>query len=131
MRRLALEPRKDWQKIVESQGFLFHTPDGQCYWNESACYRFTSAEVDAIELASDALNDMCLKAVEHVIAKKLFEKFQIPQSFVPFVTRSWDEDELTIYGRFDLAYDGTSPPRLLEYNADTPTSLLNDLARIV
>ncbi len=29
-----------------------------------------------------------------------------------------------IYGRFDLAYDGQNPPKLLEYNADTPTSLL-------
>ncbi len=124
MRRIAKEPRNDWQSIVESQGFLFHTPDGQCYWNESAAYHFTSAEVDAIERASDALNEMCLKAVEHVIVEKLFEEFQIPPSMVPFVTQSWEADELTIYGRFDLAYDGTSPPRLLEYNADTPTSLL-------
>ncbi|MFI5354527.1 MAG: glutathionylspermidine synthase family protein, partial [Desulfobaccales bacterium] len=28
------------------------------------------------------------------------------------------------YGRFDLAYDGNSHPKLLEYNADTPTMLL-------
>ena len=31
---------------------------------------------------------------------------------------------MTLYGRFDLAYDGTFAPKLLEYNADTPTSLL-------
>ena len=30
----------------------------------------------------------------------------------------------TIYGRFDLAWDGKGPPKLLEYNADTPTALL-------
>jgi glutathionylspermidine synthase len=29
-----------------------------------------------------------------------------------------------LYGRFDVLYDGSSPPKLLEYNADTPTSLL-------
>lgn len=29
-----------------------------------------------------------------------------------------------MYGRFDLAYDGASPPKLLEYNADTPTALI-------
>src|SRR5262249_5641336 len=29
-----------------------------------------------------------------------------------------------IYGRLDLAYDGINPPKLLEYNADTPTALL-------
>ena len=30
----------------------------------------------------------------------------------------------SIYGRFDLAYDGTGYPKLLEYNANTPTGLL-------
>ena len=56
--------------------------------------------------------------------EKNVRSFRIPASFVPFVMQSWEEDELTIYGRFDLAYDGTSPPKLLEYNADTPTALL-------
>jgi glutathionylspermidine synthase len=40
------------------------------------------------------------------------------------VLKSWDRDERTIYGRFDLAYNGRGGPKLLEYNADTPTSLL-------
>src|SRR3546814_13050588 len=26
-------------------------------------------------------------------------------------------------GRFDLSFDGRQPPKMLEYNADTPTSL--------
>ncbi|WP_033340404.1 glutathionylspermidine synthase family protein [Catenuloplanes japonicus] len=29
-----------------------------------------------------------------------------------------------IYGRFDVRYDGDGPPKLLEFNAQTPTSLL-------
>ena len=29
-----------------------------------------------------------------------------------------------MYGRFDLRYDGGGPAKLLEYNADTPTTLL-------
>jgi glutathionylspermidine synthase len=40
------------------------------------------------------------------------------------IERSWENDEPSILGRFDLAYDGHSPPKLLEYNADTPTALL-------
>jgi glutathionylspermidine synthase len=40
------------------------------------------------------------------------------------VAESWGRDEFTVYGRFDLAYDGRNPPRMLEYNADTPTALL-------
>lgn len=47
-----------------------------------------------------------------------------PPWAVPFVRQSWERDEHTIYGRFDLAYDGSGAPKLLEYNADTPTALL-------
>ena len=45
---------------------------------------------------------------------------------VALIERSWAErdDEVSLYGRFDLRYDGAGPARLLEYNADTPTSLL-------
>jgi len=124
MQRLRTTPRPDWQKIVESQGFLFHSPDEQPYWDEGVYYRFTSAEIDAVEKASYALNDMCLKAVQHVIDNKLFERFTIPPPFVDYVVSSWERDEFTLYGRFDLAFDGRNPPKLLEYNADTPTSLL-------
>ena len=51
-------------------------------------------------------------------------ELDIPAPFHEFVARSWERDEHTIYGRFDLAYDGTGPPKLLEFNADTPTALL-------
>src|ERR1700740_969359 len=48
----------------------------------------------------------------------------IPGLAVPLIERSWEAEPPSLYGRFDLAYDGRSPPKLLEYNADTPTSLL-------
>lgn len=125
MQRVRSTPRPGWQKTVESQGFYFHTTeDAQPYWDESACYRFSPAQIDAIERATYALNDMCLKAVQHVIDNDLCDPFQIPQRHWDWVKSSWERDEITIYGRFDLSYDGASPPKLLEYNADTPTSLL-------
>jgi glutathionylspermidine synthase len=37
--------------------------------------------------------------------------------------RSWQDGEPSLYGRYDLRFDGVSPPKLLEYNADTPTAL--------
>ena len=124
MQRFRSQPRHDWQKTVESQGLLFHSPEGETYWDESAYYRFSAGEVDAIEKATYALNDMCLHAVQHVIDNKLFDRFTISPPIANYIARSWDRDELTIYGRFDLAFDGRSLPKLLEYNADTPTSLL-------
>ena len=124
MHRFHSQPRRDWPQIVESQGLLFHTPEGQTYWDESAHYRFSRAEIDAIEKATYALNDMCLHAAQHVITNNLFERFTLSPPIAKYIANSWERDELTIYGRFDLAFDGRSEPKLLEYNADTPTSLL-------
>ena len=128
MERLSSTPRIDWQQKVERQGFIFHTLEQEGgnvpYWDESAYYRFSSREIDEIERASYALNDMCLAAVEHVLANNLLDRFLIPQPFHNYVRASWEQDEHTVYGRFDFSYDGVHPPKLLEYNADTPTALL-------
>ncbi len=125
MQRLTLTPRSDWQKRVESVGLAFHTTDqGEPYWDESACYVFTPAEIDQIELATLDLNELCLKAVEHILGHELWDDFQIPRGFEDFIRKSWDEEEISIIGRFDLLFDGISPPKLAEYNADTPTALL-------
>jgi glutathionylspermidine synthase len=125
MQRIPLTPRPDWQRRVESVGLSFHTfGAGEPYWDESVCYVFSLAEIDQIELATYELNDLCLKAVEHILRKNLWEEFQIPPAYVDFIRKSWDEDEISIVGRFDLLFDGVNPPKLVEYNADTPTSLL-------
>jgi glutathionylspermidine synthase len=124
MLRVPTEPRADWPRIVESQGLLYHSIDGMPYWDESAYYLFESNEIDAIEAATARLEALCLEAVGHVIGEKRLDEFDIPQAFHGFVEESWERDEHTIYGRFDLAFDGNGPPKLLEYNADTPTALL-------
>jgi glutathionylspermidine synthase len=124
MRRYTITPRENWQTTVESQGFHFHTLDEQPYWDESACYAFGSDTIDALEKATYALNDMCLKAVEHVMTHNLFDAFRIPLYYADWLRQSWEKEEHTIYGRFDLAFRPGEVPRLLEYNADTPTSLL-------
>ena len=51
MNRMLIIPRSDWQKTVEAQGFHFHTVGEQPYWDESAYYSFTAAEIDVIEAA--------------------------------------------------------------------------------
>lgn len=103
---------------------MFHTLKGEPYWDETAAYQLSSFEVDQLELAANTLHEMCLDLVDEVVNERMFGLFLIPKEFEDYVTRSWREDEPSIYGRFDLAYDGVSPPKLLEYNADTPTALL-------
>ena len=124
MHRETMTPRPNWQQRVESRGFTFHTGATGPYWDESACYVFSRKEIDTLEQATYALHEMCLKLVQHVIDEKLFALFLIPDGFAELVVRSWNDDEVSIYGRFDLAFSGNEPPKLLEYNADTPTALL-------
>jgi glutathionylspermidine synthase len=123
--RITSPPRSDWQHRVEQQGLVYHsTDDGGPYWDESAYYVFTSSEIDTLEAATLALDKLCLEAVEVILRRNLFDTFQIPAAAIPWLRHSWEVDEHTIYGRFDLLYDGTGPPKLIEFNADTPTALL-------
>jgi glutathionylspermidine synthase len=125
VKRRSCAQRDGWRARVEDQGLLFHHVLGEAgaYWAEGTYYEFTAAEVDAIEIATDELHARCLDAVEHVIANKRYAELGIPSLAVPLIERSWEDEPPSIYGRMDLAF-GDGVPKLLEYNADTPTSLL-------
>ena len=122
MRREVLTPRSDWRAKVEALGLDFHTTDGEPYWYESACYAFSAAEIDLIEEATDTLHQLCLEAVERIIAAGDLGRLNIPEPFQPWVGESWRRRDPDLYGRFDLVFDGSGPSKMLEYNADTPTA---------
>jgi glutathionylspermidine synthase len=97
------------------------------YWDESACYEFTAAEVDTLEAAANAMQEMCLAAAQHVIDHRRYAELAIPAAAVPVIEAAWNAEPPALYGRFDFSWAGaqsSAPPKLLEYNADTPTSLL-------
>jgi glutathionylspermidine synthase len=121
MERVTTSPRNNWQAAVENLGFGFHTSDVP-YWDESAYYTLTLDEVTALETATAKLWEMCLEAVQHVIDNKLYSKFHIPEMFIKYIEKTWNDDHPAIYGRFDLAYKN-GKIKMLEFNADTPTSL--------
>jgi len=124
MQRLALAPRADWRARADALGFQFHTIDGAAYWDETAAYEFTSAEIDAIDDATAELERIALLAVDKVVKERLYQPFGLDAYAAGLVERSWTLGHKNLYGRFDLCVrpDGT-PPKLLEYNADTPTAL--------
>jgi glutathionylspermidine synthase len=124
--RILVTPRPDWRAHVERDlGFAFHTVDGAPYWDEAACYCLTAAEVDAIEAATQELEEMALALVDQVVqtGEEALERLRIPRVAWEAIAASWHAKEKNLYGRFDLAYGGEGPPKLLEYNADTPTAL--------
>ncbi|MEU6704284.1 glutathionylspermidine synthase family protein [Streptomyces wuyuanensis] len=132
MKRHTIEPRPGWQRIVEEQGLVYpltRYPDGSLrpYWDESAYYEFSLPEVEALEEVVEELHGMCLAAAAHIVEHDRFEDLGITdRRLARLVARSWHRRaELpSLYGRFDLRYDGTGPAKMLEYNADTPTSLV-------
>ena len=124
MRREANPPRPDWERRVEEVGLRHHTAGGVPYWNEEAHYVFSMAEVRRIEDATRELHALCLEAAEAVIEGKRYAELAIPPLAVPLIEASWEADAPSLYGRFDLSYDGRGEPKMLEYNADTPTSLV-------
>ena len=121
MKRHTIAPRADWQQKVENIGFGFHTLD-TTYWDESVFYELSMKEVDAIEKATNDLWKICLDAVQHVIDERLYAKFHIPEWIIPHIEAGWNDDVPAIYGRFDFTFKN-GIPKLLEFNADTPTSL--------
>lgn len=121
MERLQISPRENWIKKIEEQGFLFYNLDN--YYDEKAAYEFTAGEVDVIETATAQIFEMCLEAVDYVIQKKLWDRLLIHRYYADFITKSWKEDHCSIYGRLDLAFTNGNL-KLLEFNADTPTGLL-------
>ena len=125
MKRITLPERPDWRAEAERLGFTFADMYGEPYWDETSAYAFTLRQVeDDIEDPCTALHDMCREAVAAIVASDaLMARMGIPDAHWDLVANSWRMGDPELYGRFDLAYDGTGPARMLEYNADTPTAL--------
>jgi len=123
MERLTLTPRNDWRRRAEEIGFSFHTIGGKPYWDETAAYLFTAAEIDAIEEATAELERLCIAAVDKVVKENLFAPFGLSEAAAKLARDSWARGDRNLYGRFDLRVAPGEPPKLYEYNADTPTAL--------
>jgi glutathionylspermidine synthase len=125
MQRIICPERDDWRATADETGFDFHTIDGERYWDERAYYAFTLDQIERqIEEPAGEIDAMCLELVAHAIDdESTLRRLKIPETFWPLISESWYRDEASLYGRLDLSFDGHGPAKLLEYNADTPTSI--------
>lgn len=126
MERLTLEPRPGWRDAVSELGLLWHSDAENPYWDESACYAFTLDQIETLEDASEAVHALFVEAGARIATDdRLLAACGIPQPYRKAVREAWQRRDCALdFGRFDFAWDGTGAPRLLEYNCDTPTSLL-------
>ncbi|SNR83072.1 glutathionylspermidine synthase family protein [Puniceibacterium sediminis] len=130
MQKIVLPERPHWRAHAEEVGFTFADMHGAPYWDETSAYAFSLDQIENdIEDPATELHAMCREAVAQIIgSEELMQRLAIPEAHRDLVAESWRRGDPEIYGRFDLAYDGTGPAKLLEYNADTPTSLYESAA---
>lgn len=130
MQKIDLPERPHWRDQAKEVGFTFADMHGEPYWDETSAYALSLAQIeDDLEDPATALHSMCREAVDHIVSsQELMERLAIPDAHRDLIAQSWAQGDPEIYGRFDFAYDGTGPAKLLEYNADTPTSLYESAA---
>lgn len=83
MRRVALAERPNWVETAEAYGFRFHHMYGERYWDESACFAFTLAEIERdIEEPSRGSNGLCLDLAEAASTdERMMEQLGVPEPF--------------------------------------------------
>lgn len=124
MHRHKIDPRPDWQTTVSALGMNYHTVDGQVYWNESACYAFDAPTIDKIEDATQALYEMSMTVAMEAVQKGNYEGYGFSDETISLIEKSWNNQHPYMYGRFDLGINKHGEIKMFEFNADTPTSLL-------
>ncbi len=123
MQLQKLKPLSD--EYLESIGFVWHTDSDNSSYISNEIVVITEDEANAYYEAVNELYDMYAQAGQYVIDNNLFHELNIPFNLVEVIKESWANSvHWHLYSRFDLAggIDG-KPIKLIEFNADTPTSL--------
>ena len=128
MFRHLCRPRAGWRATVEAQGLTFPTSkheDGteSPYWFEEAMYEFSEDEIEHLETVTERLHGMCLEAARFLLTGEMGD-LGLPPGALELARASMAAEQPSLYGRFDLRFDGLGPATLLEYNGDTPTGLI-------
>ena len=112
-------------EFLESIGFYWHTDSDNTSYVADELVVITPDEAEAYYQAANTLYDMFVEGAQYVIDNNLFHELNIPFNLVNLIKNSWENEvHWHLYGRFDFAggVDG-KPIKLMEFNADTPTSL--------
>ena len=97
MERRTATPRPNHAQTVQAQGLIYNDtvlPNGAVrqFWDESAYYAFSLREVLQLEQETQALHDLCLEAVEHVITKRRYRELHIPEFAWAAIEETWAMD---------------------------------------
>ena len=105
-----------WDYFVSAEAADYLTTD---------LVQISEVERDAFYEAGNHIYELFVAAGEYVLVNNLLDKLGISRNLHQLIRLSWERDaHLHLFGRFDFA-GGVSglPIKLMEFNADTPTSL--------
>ena len=125
MQRIPVAERPGLAEAARDHGYAYCPGAGVPYWDETAYYRFTLRQIEEdLESAAEEIDAMCHELLGTAVADEtVLRRLRLPEPYWDYVAESWRRGEPDLYGRMDLCYDGAAPAKLLEYNADTPTTL--------
>ncbi|KAL0944775.1 glutathionylspermidine synthase [Colletotrichum truncatum] len=139
MRRIPSKPRPNFSRLINSQGLVYADSviqeHSDPYWPDNRYYSFTSEEIELLEKASQDVFNMCCEAADYLVLHPdvITSKMAIPAFALKHITESWNREPAwgSIYGRFDVCFGGLDhpdkrlrTPKFYEFNADTPTTLV-------
>ena len=125
MRRITVSQRPNLKQSALAHGYPYDAAGGVPYWDETAYYSFTLRQIeDHLEGPAEEIERLCFEVLNRAVADEtVFQRLRIPEAYWNYIAESWRKLEKDLLGRFDFSYNGSGPAKLLEYNADTPTTL--------
>ncbi len=125
MRRIPTTERPSLASVASEHNLVYSTDKGIAGWDESAYYQFTMRQIEEdIEGPAEEIEGLCFQVIDRAVNNEgVLSRLGIAEPFWDYIAESWRNGEKNLYGRMDLSYDGNGPAKLLEYNADTPTTL--------
>jgi glutathionylspermidine synthase len=83
MRRITCDERPNWRERADAVDFVFHTLNGERYWDERAYYAFRLDEIEReIEAPTAELDAMCRELVGRAIGDdRIMRRLAIPERY--------------------------------------------------
>lgn len=122
MHRVALPSRSLWNPALYKKDFLSELG----YWNEGFGYEISQSQAEHIRKAASKLSQLVEEALVYVFSNDdVLSQFIFTPSektnakILQLLKDSWQNDrsKARILERWDMAYDGTHDPKLLEINS--------------
>ena len=109
--------------VLQGLGWNWVTEEGCANYLPGEAVLLPESEADALLNAATELYNLMVAAVPDNLPDDFLRVLDIPENLWSVVRLSWNDDRhWHIYGRFDLVQT-TYGPKLLEFNADTATSI--------